>query len=284
MPKKNSGTINYPGSKTTIAPWIIEHMPEHECYVEPFGGSAAVLFNKPRSTIEVYNDVYGRVVNFFEVCRDRGEELYEWLESTPYSREMYERYVEDMRSENEPSDPVTKAGRFFYIQSTSFSGKIDGGGFRINSTAKCPADEITYKYERTKGQVKRIQNRFEEVIIENLDYSELTEKYDREGTLFYYDPPYYRVGDSYYEHEGDFDHERFYKVLCEIDGSFIVSYEELPPAFEDEVQNGKWDVSVRSRNYTTQSDSSKKSVERLVMNYDSSDASFNTPGEDVLNF
>lgn len=284
MPKKNSGTINYPGSKTTIAPWIIEHMPEHECYVEPFGGSAAVLFNKPRSTIEVYNDIYGRVVNFFEVCRDQGEELYEWLESTPYSRKLYEEYVEDMRSEDEPTDPVAKAGRFFYIQSTSFSGKIDGGGFRINSTTKCPADEIAYKYERTKEQVKRIQNRFEQVIIENLDYAELTEKYDREGTLFYYDPPYYRVGDAYYEHEEDFDHERFYEVLCEIDGSFIVSYEELPPAFEKEVQNGEWDVAVRDRNYTTQSDSSKKSVERLVMNYDPSSASFNSRGSDVLDF
>ncbi len=49
--------IKYPGSKWSIANWIIQFFPEHHSYVEPFFGSGAVLFNKPRSNIETVNDL-----------------------------------------------------------------------------------------------------------------------------------------------------------------------------------------------------------------------------------
>ena len=55
--------IRYHGGKFRLAPWIIEQMPEHVCYVEPFGGAAGVLLQKPRSYSEVYNDLDGEVVN-----------------------------------------------------------------------------------------------------------------------------------------------------------------------------------------------------------------------------
>jgi len=47
----------YPGSKWSIADWIIQFFPEHHSYVEPFFGSGAVLFNKPRSNIETVNEL-----------------------------------------------------------------------------------------------------------------------------------------------------------------------------------------------------------------------------------
>ena len=39
--------LKYPGAKWRIADWIIEEMPAHHSYVEPFFGSGAVFFNKP---------------------------------------------------------------------------------------------------------------------------------------------------------------------------------------------------------------------------------------------
>lgn len=283
MPKKNTGTVNYPGGKTTLAPWIISHFPDHECYVEPFGGSAAVLFNKPRSTIEVYNDVYGRVVNYFEVCRDHGDELREWLEMTPYSRELYEEYVSDLENGDEPSDEVARAGRFFYLQTTSFSAKPKGG-FRINTTARSPADETTHKYEKSKDQVTRVAERFQEIIIENLDFSEVIEKYDSSDCLFYCDPPYVgdRSGNKYYAVGNDFDHARFVDEMSEVDGKVVISYDELPPQLEELVNSG-WYVEEKARRYSSSMDHSKN-VERLVMNYDSEQASFDTQATDVLDF
>ena len=41
--------LNYPGSKWGMAAEIIGMMPPHRSYVEPFFGSGAVFFNKPKS-------------------------------------------------------------------------------------------------------------------------------------------------------------------------------------------------------------------------------------------
>ena len=67
--------LKYPGAKWRIADWIIENMPTHHSYIEPYFGSGAIFFNKSPSNIETINDLDGEVVNFFEVVRDMPEEL-----------------------------------------------------------------------------------------------------------------------------------------------------------------------------------------------------------------
>ena len=62
----------------------------HRVYIEPFGGAASVLLQKPRSYAEVYNDLDGEVVNLFRVTRDTGEELQRVLALTPFAREEYQ--------------------------------------------------------------------------------------------------------------------------------------------------------------------------------------------------
>lgn len=51
--------LNYPGAKWGMAAQIVALMPPHRSYLEPFFGSGAVLFNKPRSAIETVNDIDG---------------------------------------------------------------------------------------------------------------------------------------------------------------------------------------------------------------------------------
>lgn len=81
--------LHYPGSKWSMADWIISHMPPHKTYLEPFFGSGAVFFNKPPSELETINDLDGDVVNLFRVIRDRPKELAHLVRWTPYSREEY---------------------------------------------------------------------------------------------------------------------------------------------------------------------------------------------------
>lgn len=82
--------LKYPGAKSRIANWIVNNMPKHTVYLEPYAGSLAVLFNKPRCHIETVNDLHGEVVNFFRVLRDDPDELKRLIELTPYSRAEYD--------------------------------------------------------------------------------------------------------------------------------------------------------------------------------------------------
>lgn len=100
--------IKYPGSKWSIADWIIRFFPEHHSYLEPFFGSGAVLFNKPRSHIETVNDLDGNVVNLFECIQKDPERLAREIYLTPYSREVYEKAFREV-----PGDRFEAAVNFY---------------------------------------------------------------------------------------------------------------------------------------------------------------------------
>ncbi len=99
--------MKYPGSKWSLARWIISFFPEHHSYLEPFFGSGAVLFNKPRSHIETVNDLDGNVVNLFEWIRRDPERLAREIYYTPYAREVY-----DGACSSDPEDSFGRAVNF----------------------------------------------------------------------------------------------------------------------------------------------------------------------------
>lgn len=78
--------LKYPGAKNRLANWIVDHIPEHKVYCEPFFGSGAVFFNKKICYNEILNDLDDEVYNFFKVLRNNGEQLIDAIALTPYSR------------------------------------------------------------------------------------------------------------------------------------------------------------------------------------------------------
>ncbi len=67
----HAAAIRYPGSKWSLADRIIELFRPHYHYVEPFFGSGAVFFSKPRVPHEVINDRNSQATNLFLVLRDQ---------------------------------------------------------------------------------------------------------------------------------------------------------------------------------------------------------------------
>jgi len=256
------GTFKYPGSKTTYASWIIDHFPEHHLYAEPFGGAASVLVAKPRSDIEVYNDLNGDCVDFFKTVRDMPASLEQWVEYTPYSRELFEEYVEAYPEW--PDDLVERAGRFLFVQTASFGGKgltTQSPTFAISKQDKSASVKTSWVNKST--HINQLSERLCEVDIERLDYQEFVRKYDTDGAFFYFDPPYVDVGDDYYQvKEGGFDHSRFVETLCNMEAKWLVSYDQnLPPGLE----NYK---TVSRTKVATMSAQTPEKVETLTMNYD----------------
>lgn len=267
----------YPGGKAYLAPWIIEHFPAHECYVEVFGGSAAVLVTKEESHTEVYNDRDGDLVQFFKVLRDHEEELVEWLNKTPYARDLHEEFKQAFYSGERPDDPIERAGKFFYLRYSQYASKYRTKSGFASASQRNKARKIRNATEKLHEFSKRFRN----VQIENLDYGELMNRFDSDETFFYADPPYVDEGDALYRH-GKFDHERFVDTLEEMDGKWAVSYQRLPERLE------KYHVAEKGRSQfmNKQHDNETRSTEvteRLVMNYDPSEAgSFQTGSQTTL--
>jgi DNA adenine methylase len=218
--------LKWPGSKFMIAPWIIEHMPPHKVYCEPFFGAGAVLFHKERSAAEIVNDRSGAVVNLFRVIRDDTEALCRAVALTPWAREEYE-FCTSYRGEEE--EPVEWARRFLvgcWQQIGQRYGTVKGswtGGWRTSQMSNCdPAVTWLGLPRRIIVAAQRLQG----VNIENRPALDVIRRFDSLDVLHYVDPPYVlSVRDrSMYEHEmSDADHVELLETLDRHPGPALVS-------------------------------------------------------------
>lgn len=179
--------LRYHGGKFRLAFWIMSFFPEHTCYVEPFGGAAGVLLQKPRVYAEVYNDLDGAVVNFFKVVRDpfQREQLIEALVATPFAR------VEFEGAWVETDEPIERARRLCIRAQMGFgsAGATKGStGFRIDTKREYgTAQHLWAMYPST---IAAVGERMSGVLIENRDALEVMKQHDAATTLHFVDPPY----------------------------------------------------------------------------------------------
>jgi len=116
--------LQWTGGKFYIADWIVGLMPRHKIYVEPFFGAGWVFFIKPRSKIEVINDIDDRVYALFKVLSD--EELFQrfvekiWFVGA--SEKLYYEMLEKLKSKE--LDLVDKAVAFFYVNRFALNGNL----------------------------------------------------------------------------------------------------------------------------------------------------------------
>lgn len=217
--------IRYHGGKWKLAPWILRHLPAHRVYVEPFGGGASVLLRKPRSYAEVYNDLDGEIVNLFQVARDRGEELAQALELTPFARAEFEvGYQTD-------SDPLEQARRTLiraYMGFGSAGASGQSTGFRANSnrSGTTPAHDWMNYPDCLRVTIQRLRG----VVVENRDALLVMEQHDGADTVHYVDPPYVhstrniRDRSPAYRHEMDNEqHEALASALMGLQGKVVLS-------------------------------------------------------------
>jgi DNA adenine methylase len=181
------------GGKWRLAPWIISHLPPHEAYCEPYGGAASVLIRKPPAKLETWNDLHGRLVNFFRVLRERPDELVAALELTPYAREEY-----DLAHHEHSADPVEDARRFFVLSwqgrvgaagDPSISRRTSGWRYSIDQVGRngnSPAAEFA-----DLAHLRAVAERFCSVQIERAPALTVIGRYDLPGVLHYVDPPYW---------------------------------------------------------------------------------------------
>lgn len=214
--------MKYPGSKWSMADWIISHFPWHHSYLEPFFGSGAVLFHKSRSNIETVNDLDGNVVNLFDCIRENPQKLASMLHMTPYAREVYERAYKEV-----PKDKF-EAALYFYIRLNMGHGYRTTGE-RVGWKNDVQGRERAYAatdWCRLPERIMLAAERLRGVQIENMPALELIKRFNYDKVLIYCDPPYMletRHGKQYRCEMDDDQHEILLKALLEHKGSVLIS-------------------------------------------------------------
>jgi len=214
------------GGKNSKLGFLLPLLPAVDTYVEPFGGSAAVLLNRDPCRNDVYNDIHGAVVNFFRVLRDprSTNQLIEQLTLTPYAREEF--VLATSRDQDDLSD-VEWARRFFTV---AIQGR-DGMAQCAKPTHWSRASKGINTHLHTKlsrvPQLAWVAERLLHVTIDNRPAIEVIARYDSPHALIYADPPYLhsvRVCPEVYHKEMDDDeHRELAQALNAIHGKAAIS-------------------------------------------------------------
>lgn len=217
--------LRYFGGKWSLAEWIVSQFPPHELYVEPYGGAASVLLRKPRSKVEVLNDIDVDLSNLYRVVLDRQSLglLSMLLLCTPYS-------ADQLALAHEPADDDVERARRIIVRHAL--GHAPGRqtaastGFRRYTGARRSA--AAHDWARYVDGLGAINARLRGVVLENRDAVDVMRYHDRKDALHYVDPPYTTderlTPDVGYAHELDRSgQERLLACLLRLKGHVVLS-------------------------------------------------------------
>jgi DNA adenine methylase len=257
--------VKWHGGKYYLCHRIIEHLPPHNTYVEPFGGAASVLLNKARSPVEVYNDLDERITRLFRVIRNHGEELHRRLSLTPYSE------VEFRDSDEPAGDEIEQARRDFVRWRLSLGGRGDSFSFTLHRVRRGMADVVSGYLSMIDEQLPLIVERLRTVEIVCRPAVEVIRTWDGPETLFYCDPPYvpstrHEGSRSIYGCEmSEEDHRGLAAVLRACRGRVVLS--GYPSPLYDELYGDWRSVQFDIANHAAGGTSKARKQEMLWMNW-----------------
>ncbi|MCG9124979.1 DNA adenine methylase [Laribacter hongkongensis] len=211
--------IPWLGGKRRLAKHIMPKFRPHTCYVEPFCGAAALFFMKEPVKVEVINDINGELVNLYRVIKHHPEEFARQFKWALSSRQMF-KWMQI--TPEETLTDIQRAGRFYYLQKLCFGAKLESQTFGTAATAPPRLNLL-----RLEEDISAAHLRLSRACIEHLDWAAVIRKYDRPGTLFYCDPPYWGT-------EGygvDFplsEYHRLADLARGIQGQMIISVNDIP--------------------------------------------------------
>lgn len=214
----------YIGGKRMLAKRLVALINEtpHQIYAEGFVGMGGVFFrrnHRPKS--EIINDLSDDVSNLFRILQHHYVAFLDMLRFQITSRTGFEKLL---ALEPRSLTDLQRAARFIYLQRTSFGGRVEGRHFGVS-----PANPARFDMTKLAPVLEAIHERLSAVVIEQLPWQDFLRRYDRAGTLFYLDPPYFGC-------EGDYgpgmftpaDFDQMAELLGKLKGRFILSLNDTP--------------------------------------------------------
>lgn len=216
---KASPVVPWIGGKRRLAKSILPLFPEHECYVEPFCGGAALFFMKPPSSVEVLNDINGELVRLYRVIQHHFEEFIRQFKWALVSREMFK------WAQVTPPETLTdiqRAARFYYLQKNAFGGRVESQSFGYGTTQPPRLNLLRIEEELSAAHL-----RLARVTVEHLAWADCVARYDRPHSLFYLDPPYWGT-EGYGVDFGLDQYSQMAEIASTAEGKVIISVNDIP--------------------------------------------------------
>lgn len=255
--------IRWMGGKSNSAKKIVSMFPEHNIYVEVFGGGASVLFCKPRVLHEVYNDLDSALVNFYRVYRDKPEELAQsTFGSAIISRELFDGYKAQLKNPEGLTD-LEWARAFGYVLMHGFGGVMNSPSFGVKRHKQCTVSDLA----NLKNRWEELAPRFSRVQVEHKDFRDLIRYFDTPETLFFLDPPYPGTA-GYQTPWTERDTSDLSDICSNLNGKFLLTLNDCPEARKYFGRHG-YCIHEHKVFYTFRSSSSTtRAPELIITNYD----------------
>jgi DNA adenine methylase len=272
------------GGKHYLAEDIIELMPRHLHYVEPYAGGLAVLLEKDpfdqskywgqksyeQGVSEVVNDINRDLTNFLRVLQreDTFAPFYRIIEATPFSQIEWEEAEARQHPIKVPD--VEAAVAFFIRGRQSRAGAFkDFATLSRNRTRRQMNEQASAWLSCIEG-LPAVSARLRRVVILNQPALEVIRQQDGPGTLFYLDPPYLhetRVSTDTYRYEmTDGDHREMLAVIKQCRGMVMLSGYRNPLYDRELVGWRRQDF--RIDNKASGAKTKREMIESVWMNFD----------------
>ena len=188
--KSMNSPFRYAGGKFYARKLIAEHLIDTDVYCEPFAGGGSVFFYKPKSRINILNDLDEDIILVYEIIRDRVDEMIELLSTfREPSKEAHSYY----KNEYKPTNELEQAVRWYYLNRISYSGIMKFENMYFGYGDKYSMRPENWPRQLLKNSAKlqgvELSSRTAIDIIDNLP----------DGSLAFVDPPYFNADqDKFY--------------------------------------------------------------------------------------
>lgn len=289
MEKAINSPFRYAGGKFYARKLILEHICEHDTYIEPFCGGASIFFAKEKVANNWLNDIDNELINTLCVIRDNPKRLInllvynktsripsslmegvEYGDVIPARKELHAFFKNDYA----PKNKFEKALRWFYLNRTSYSGIMNmqnmywGYGDKYSMQPKYWARNII----RTNEKLQNVQ-------LTSLDFEEVINNAPNNSLLFI-DPPYFSADqDKFYQHFfSTDDHYRLLNCLRNNRNriNIFITYDNVPTIREmynwtNEMYDKEWNYCIQRTDDQTGKTNEKgkryKGKELFIINY-----------------
>jgi DNA adenine methylase len=293
MTEPINSPFRYAGGKFYARKLILSHIPAHTTYIEPFAGGASIFFAKHKVANNHLNDIDEDLINVYKVIRDTPNELINFITKKPQSRIPADltkgvKFGEPLpaskelhrffKNEYKPTNDIERAGRWFYLNRTSYSGIMN-----FQNMYWGYGDKFSMQPKNWARNIERTHKKLKDVFLTAHDFETIIENAPDRALLFI-DPPYYNADqDKFYNHFfAKEDHQRLANCLREHSERLhlFITYDNTDIVRElyywmTEMHDQEWNYCIQrtddQKNKTEKKGERYKGKELFILNYRASD-------------